>query len=155
MTLRPDQGIVLLRTTLKCHRIAKELAAEVNLSVNEMHCLMQLHFEKPDCVRKLTEVLGLRGTSISKLLRSLEERKFIERSLDTIDRRVERVVLTAEGFHVAEQVLALSEDFVENIIIDLPLERQHPFLECLQMISENTEPVRTKEAFTLQFPDDN
>lgn len=155
MNSQSNSGIVLLRTTLKCHRIAKELAADVGLSVNELHCLMQLHIEKPCCVRKLTDVLGLRGTSISKLLRSLEEHGYIERSLDAIDRRMERVTLTVDGVKVAEQVLTISEDFVSRIVEDLLPERRNAFLECLHIVSQSTETVREKEITACEVPEDN
>jgi len=52
----------LLRLSLVTQKIARCLASDAGLTVNEFQCMMQLHLEKPYCVRKLTEAIkGLRG----------------------------------------------------------------------------------------------
>jgi DNA-binding MarR family transcriptional regulator len=115
-------GAELLRLTLLCRKIDKELATSASLSVDELHCLSVLYLEKPSCVKKLNELLGHSAPRISKILRSLERRGYVVRSLHLIDRRMEQVTLTEDGQRAAESVLSVSSDAVRKLFASHPEE---------------------------------
>ena len=134
-------GTTILRLTLKCHKIENDLAALTGLTVSEFHCLLQLHLEKPCCVRKLTELLGIGGTSTSKLLRSLDRREYITRGLDVNDRRKETVTLTENGLRAVTHALQLAEQISKQILKQIPQERVESFGRCLSLLSVDYEPL--------------
>jgi DNA-binding MarR family transcriptional regulator len=107
----------LLRLTLLCRRIDRQLATSASLSVDELHCLGVLYLERPNCVKKLNELLGLTATRTSKILRSLEGRGFVIRSLHLVDRRMEQITLTEEGQRAAENVLSISSETVKKLFV--------------------------------------
>jgi len=127
----------LVRLTLVTQKIARCLANDAGLTVNEFHCMMQLHLEKPCCVRKLTEILGIGTTSTSKLLRALDEKGWITRDLDPTDRRMERVALTASGFDVVQRIMQAADAAVVALIEQLPLDRRGPFTECVHSVTRH------------------
>ena len=101
-------GAGLLRLTLQCRKVDKELSAAVSLTIDELHCLSVLYLEQPECVKELNELLGLNGTRTSKILRTLERKGYVVRTLHQVDHRMEQVTLTADGVQVAEKLLSLS-----------------------------------------------
>ena len=125
----------LLRLTLVTQKIARCLASDAGLTVNEFHCMMQLYLEKPCCVRELTEILGIGPTSTSKLLRSLDKKGWITRSLDESDRRMEVVALTAPGAEVIHRIIHAADAAALTLIEQLPPDRRLPFTECVYTVT--------------------
>jgi DNA-binding MarR family transcriptional regulator len=117
--VRPNglTGAELLALTLLCRKIDRQLASSTSLPVDEFHCLTMLYLERPACVKKLNELLGLSATRTSKILRTLERRGYVVRSLHLQDRRMEQVTLTEEGQRAAENVLSASGETVRQLVV--------------------------------------
>jgi DNA-binding MarR family transcriptional regulator len=117
------------------HRIERVLAAAERLPVNELHCLMQLFLEKPTSARALADLLGIRDSSLSKLLRKLEQRAAVIRGPDPADRRIEHVYLSESGARVAERTIARATEIGGKILAELPEERRGQFVRCLGVMT--------------------
>lgn len=131
----------LLRLTLVTQKIARCLADDAGLSVNELNCLLLLYLEKPCCVRKLTEMLGIGTSSTSKLLRSLDGRGWLTRELDAADRRMERVALTEQGAETVRQILLAADSIAVMLLEKLPDERRVPFTECINTVTQHIKTI--------------
>ena len=124
----PDLGVDLLRLTLRCRDIDKHLSARVGLTIDEVHCLGVIHSENPSCAKQLTELLHVDATRTSKILRSLERRGLVSRTLSVADHRKEQVILTDEGRRIIERILSLYaqlgsrvfDAWPPEVIADLP-----------------------------------
>ena len=127
----------LLRLTLVTQKIARCLAGDAGLTVSEFHCMMQLYLEKPCCVRKLTEILGIGATSTSKLLRSLDMKEWITRDLDETDRRKERVALTSQGNEIIQRIMQAADEAALSLMEQLPPDRRGPFTECVHTVTRH------------------
>lgn len=127
----------LLRLTLVTQKIARCLAADSGVTVNEFHCMMQLYLEKPCCVRELTEILGIGSTSTSKLLRALDKRGWITRNLDKGDRRMEVISLTPPGIEVVQRIMQAANVAASSLIEQLPPDRREPFAECIHTVTKH------------------
>lgn len=127
----------LLRLTLVTQKIARCLAGDAGLTVSEFHCMMQLHLEKPCCVRDLTAVLGIGATSTSKLLRSLDRKGWIIRTLDDADRRMEIIRLSDAGAGVVQRILEAADRAAVSLMEQLPDERRGPFTECVYTVTRH------------------
>lgn len=75
------------RTTAQCCGLSPQLARAL-LLIDEC---------KPCCVRKLTEMMGIHSTAMSKILSRLIQLGLVVRTLDQSDRRIEHITLTALG----------------------------------------------------------
>ena len=135
----PDQvGVEFTRLALWNHRIERFLGGEEEIPVNQLHCLMILYLEKPLSASELACHLGIRDTSLSKLLRSLESFGAVRRSRDPTDRRIERVALTASGERIAERTLSRAAAVGRQLLESLPEERRAQFMRCLGVITTNS-----------------
>ncbi len=127
----------LLRLTLVTQKIARFLASEADLTVSEFHCLLQLHLEKPCCVRRLTDILGIGATSTSKLLSSLDGKGWITRSLNKNDHRMEVVLVTKQGAEVIHRIMEAADTAAAALIDQLPPDRRGPFTECIHTVTSH------------------
>ena len=101
-SIKVKSGAQLLSLSLVCRKADRDIASASGLTVDQVHCIQVLYFEKPQCVGDLCEALGVSPSRTSKILRSLEEHGYITRSLQDADRRKERVSLTEAGMKIAE-----------------------------------------------------
>jgi len=128
----------ILRLGMFAQRTERQLADLAAVTIGELHCLTQLHIEKPCCIRRLSSILGVSASSTSKLLRSLDEKGYIERELDATDRRQERVHLTEEGAAVVQRIMTAGDAIAASLIESLPPERRAPFSDCVRTIITST-----------------
>lgn len=96
-----------LRLCLQSSHISRFVAARVQLSVREWQCLLLIALEKPYGVRQIASSLGIRSTSTSRVLHTLERKGLITRGLDLHDKRVRHVALTPEGEQKMMKILSL------------------------------------------------
>ncbi len=129
---QPD-SVQLLRLALQCHKLESDLALSARLTVNELNCLLQIHLEQPCCIGMLTTLLGIGGTSTSKLLRSLDRRKLISRELSQKDRRQETVRLTGDGLAVVRRVLERAGTILQEMRQNISGEKYDCLTRCLQL----------------------
>ncbi len=127
----------LLKLALVTQKIARCLAFDAGVTVNEFHCMTQLYLQKPCCVGTLTDILGIGATTTSKLLHSLDKKKWITRSLSETDRRIEIIELTPQGIEVVRQILHAADSAATELIERLPQERRAPFSECIHTVTQH------------------
>jgi len=125
--LRQDLGIAFIKLLLRCHKIEKNLAVSVGLSVDELHCLTQIHSSDPYCVKELSGTLGMKASRTSIILGDLERRGLLTRSLSLTDKRMERLSLTQDGIRTAENALMIARQAVEKFLTSIPLELRGSF----------------------------
>jgi DNA-binding MarR family transcriptional regulator len=87
MPAEPRLGTELIRLTRRCRSIDKHVSASAGLSIDEMHCLSSLFAESPSSVKTLSDLISVNPTRASKILRDLEERGLLSRTIDVSDRR--------------------------------------------------------------------
>ena len=127
----------LLRLTGRCRGIDKRVSASVGLSIDEVHCLGVLFSEKPSSVKMLGELINVSPTRTSKILRDLEERGFLSRTLDVSDHRKEHVMLTEEGKRAVEKLLSLYSDIGSKVLASGPSEFASGVSRLLQDFSHS------------------
>jgi DNA-binding MarR family transcriptional regulator len=130
-------AIEIIRLGLWNHRVQNAIAKEVDLPLYQLECVLILSLDRPDSVGSLAEQLGVHKSSVSKLLRALEERKLIERAIDPIDHRMERVTLTEPGTALAKRAQARAEEIAAELLAKLPEDRRSQFLGCVRTITSN------------------
>ena len=126
---------ILLKITFQAKKTNKELSASLNLTVNELHCIVVISSETPGRVSALAGSVGLSITSISKVLRALEKKGLITRKHTAEDHREEIVRLTDQGTIVMDQLLSSSHDRARYVLGNIPAERWTSFLRCISVLS--------------------
>ena len=101
----PRLGVELLRLTRQCRSIDKYVASSARLTIDEMHCLSVLFCERPASIRRLYELINVTPSRASKILKHLELRGLVSRSIDSTDHRRGQVVLTEAGIDAVGTIL--------------------------------------------------
>lgn len=110
----PELGRRLLDLILFCRKSCKDLARWSELTVEEFLCLGLLYVHPPASVKELSRSLGVNASQTSRILRTLEDKGLISRSLNIADRRVEDVALTPRGLRIVEKLLHSAEEVAEQ-----------------------------------------
>lgn len=129
-------GSDLLRLTRRCRGIDKYVSSRAKLTIDEMHCLSVLFSDHPPSVKRLSELINVSSTRASKLLKDLEDRQFVTRTLDTDDRRKELVVLTEPGERAVQKIVGLYTEIGSELLASWRTELAADFSWLLRVVRE-------------------
>jgi DNA-binding MarR family transcriptional regulator len=94
---------------------------------------------------KIGPILGMESRSLTRMLKTLEEKGLIVRKGDSTDRRLVRIFLTPEGKKKRELSRLTVLEFNNNIRKNIPAEKLKVFFEVVDQINQVTE--NQKEIF--------
>ncbi len=101
-----------------------------------MHCLGVLFSDRPASVKRLSELINVGSTRASKILKDLEDRGLVSRSLDTADHRKEQVILTEAGERAVRRITALYAEIGSEMLLSWRGELASDFSWLLQTMAE-------------------
>lgn len=111
------------------------------LSATEAHVLSYLSVYSPCPVGKLSTVFGIKASTLTSILKRLEDRGWVERRPDDEDRRSMLLEISNEGMIVAERIHHLLDAFEEEIILrtsEEEVEGFHAVLEAVLKVIEES-----------------
>lgn len=120
-------------------RMYNQQAAKHNLTMSMGFVLLNINPEDGTPATKIAPLMGLEARSLTRLLKSMEEKGLIYREADPSDKRLVRIVLTKEGKkkrEVSKQVVLRFNDAVRE---DIDGSKLLVFFEVLQQISRMIE----------------
>jgi DNA-binding MarR family transcriptional regulator len=85
---------------------------------------------------KIAPLMGLEARSLTRLLKTLEEKGAIYRQVDAVDKRCVRIYLTEEGKKGREQAKETVVRFNEIVREEIPTEKLETFFEVIQSINK-------------------
>jgi MarR family transcriptional regulator, organic hydroperoxide resistance regulator len=80
--------------------------------------------------------MGMEPTSLSRILKSMEEMKFIRRMPDKEDKRVVKICLTARGKEMRDKSKMAVIRFNEHIQNNIPQPKLNTFFEVMDMVND-------------------
>ncbi len=117
-------------------RMYNSYAAPFDMTMAIGYVLLNIDKKKGTPATKIAPALGLEARSLTRMLKSLEDKKWIRREIDEDDRRVVNVFLTEEGKRkrdFARQGVILFNDAIYEKIGE---EKLNIFFEVMQNINE-------------------
>ena len=117
-------------------RMYNSYAAPFDMTMAIGYVLLNIDKKKGTPATKIAPALGLVARSLTRMLKSLEDKKWIRREIDEDDRRVVNVFLTEEGKRkrdFARQGVILFNDAIYEKIGE---EKLNIFFEVMQNINE-------------------
>jgi DNA-binding MarR family transcriptional regulator len=112
-------------------------AADYDMSVAQVRALYALR--EPLSMRELADRLYLDPSNLTALVDRLEDLGLVERTADADDRRVKRLVITARGEAVADEII--SAVFAESPVFEvLGAREQRELLDLLTRLVEAPAP---------------
>jgi DNA-binding MarR family transcriptional regulator len=101
--------------------------------------LLNIHTEEGTAATKIAPMMGLEARSLTRLLKSMEEKGLIYRETDKNDKRSVRIILTKEGRKNKEKARETVLRFNEAVREQIPEEKLSVFFEVLQNITRMIE----------------
>ena len=98
--------------------------------------LLNIHSEEGTPATKIAPLMGLEARSLTRLLKSMEEKRLIYRRADKTDKRSVRILLTKEGKKMKENSKETVLRFNEVVRQEVSNQKLHVFFEVLQNINQ-------------------
>ncbi len=137
LATEPRFGVELLRLTRRCRGIDKYVSSRAELTIDEMHCLSVLYSDRPPSVKRLSELINVSSTRVSKILKDLEERELVTRMMDADDRRKEQVILTQSGVTTVQKIVSLYNEIGSELLTGWRSELANDFSWLMQAVSQS------------------
>jgi len=123
---------------LKIARMYNQEAASHGLTQTIGFVLLNIDPKHGTPSTQLGPMIGMEKTSLSRTLKTMEEKGFIYREQDTIDKRVIWIKLSPEGRRLRDVSKRTVVEFNERILQDVPQRKLEHFKEVIQIIEQHT-----------------
>ena len=137
-----DVGYMITNISYGIRQHFGNLFAEYGVTFPQSRVLIRLFSQmgKSDVnQRDLEYALGIKASSVSSLVRNLEQKELIRCERMPQDTRNKRILLTEKGIKLRDMLENATEQAEENLIRGLSPDRLETFRMCLQQVMENLE----------------
>ena len=119
-------------------RMYNQQASKHDITMSMGFVLLNIHSEGTPAT-KIAPLMGLEARSLSRLLKSMEEKGLIYREADATDKRMVRIVLTKEGKKKKEKSRETVLRFNEAVRNQVEAKKLNIFFQVLQEIQKVVE----------------
>jgi DNA-binding MarR family transcriptional regulator len=117
-------------------RMYNQQAQKYNATMSMGFVLLNINGEEGTAATKIAPLMGLEARSLTRLLKSMEEKGLIYREADKNDKRSVRICLTAEGRKKKEMSRHTVLRFNEVVRKEIPEAKLQVLFEVLQSINQ-------------------
>lgn len=117
-------------------RMYNQQALKFDGTMSIGYALLNISSEEGTPAMKIGPLMGLEPRSLTRLLKSMEEKGLIYRQVDKNDKRSVRVLLTREGRKMKEKSRDTVLRFNEAVRDGIPAQKLDVFFEVIQEINE-------------------
>ncbi|HEY3402000.1 MAG TPA: MarR family transcriptional regulator [Ohtaekwangia sp.] len=122
-------------------RMYNQQALKYDATMSMGFCLLNINSEEGTPATKIAPLMGLEARSLTRLLKSMEEKGLIYREADANDGRLVRILLTKEGKQKKEKARESVLKFNNTIRSIIPEGKLNVFFEVLQEINKTIEKI--------------
>lgn len=123
---------------LKIARMYNQEAAKHGLTQSTGFILLNIDPQQGTPSTQLGPKMGMEPTSLSRTLKTMQEKGWIKRVPDETDGRVARIVLTEEGGRLRNISRRTVVNFNSKLFDEIPSEKLDHFKEVIQIIDQHT-----------------
>jgi MarR family transcriptional regulator, organic hydroperoxide resistance regulator len=116
-------------------RMYNQEAAKHEITTSIGFVLLNIDAEQGTPATKIAPLLGLEARSLTRMLKSMEEKGLIFRQADPIDRRLVRIFLTEEGKRKKEVSRRTVKSFNQAVQDTIPAEKLKCFYDVINSIN--------------------
>lgn len=92
----------------------------------------------------IAPLLGMEATSLSRVLKNLEDKELIYRKTDTLDKRKVLILLTEKGTEKRKIAKKVVSGFNKLIVEEIPHEKLSVFFEVMETINKTVEKYKNE-----------
>jgi len=130
-------------------RMYNQQALKYDGTMSMGFALLNIHSDEGTPATKIAPLMGLEARSLTRLLKSMEEKGLIYRKADKTDKRSVRILLTKEGKKMKENSRETVLRFNEAVRQEIPNQKLNVFFEVLQNINQIIEKNNVYEKITV------
>ncbi|RAW03163.1 MarR family winged helix-turn-helix transcriptional regulator [Pseudochryseolinea flava] len=116
-------------------RMYNQQALKYDATMSMGFVLLNINSEEGTPATKIAPLMGLEARSLTRLLKSMEEKELIYRQADKNDKRSVRILLTKEGKQKKEKARDTVLRFNEVVRQEIPESKINVFFEVLRKIN--------------------
>lgn len=116
-------------------RMYNQQAVKYDATMSIGFVLLTIDVEEGTPATKIAPLMGLEPRSLTRLLKTLEERRVIYRKPDMSDKRSVRIFLTDEGKLARERARETVLRFNEVVREEIPAARLNVFFDVIQQVN--------------------
>lgn len=137
MKLKPEETVDynIKVTWHAISRMYNEQAAKHGSTIATGYVLLHIDPKEGTPATKIGPMLGMEATSLTRMLKNLEENKLIIKIQDKNDKRCVRIHLTEEGKEAREIARKVVKKFNEAVRDAIPEEKLNTFFEVIEKIN--------------------
>ena len=122
----------------------KHFMDESGLSFSQVNTLMRLHFAWQADISDISEQMGITKAAASQLVEQMVRLGLLDRIPDPIDRRIKRLALTPKGHAMAEKLVDMQWNWVEQFTDSLTSWQREAISDALQVMTDAARNIDTK-----------
>lgn len=126
-------------------RMYNQEAMKYDITTSIGFVLLNIDAEEGTPATKIAPLLGLEARSLTRMLKTMEEKKLIYRQADPQDRRLVRIFLTDKGKEKKEVSRQTVRTFNKAVREHIPEDKLKVFFEVIQQIKKVIEEKKYKE----------
>lgn len=126
-------------------RMYNQEAMQHDITTSIGFVLLNIDAEEGTPATKIAPLLGLEARSLTRMLKSMEEKELIYRQTDPQDRRLVRIFLTDKGKEKKEVSRKTVKTFNKAVRENIPEDKLNVFFEVIQQINKVIEEKKFKE----------
>ena len=118
-------------------RMYNQLGLEHDISTSLGYVLLNIHTEGGTPATKIAPLMGMESRSLTRMLKSMEEKGLIYKKQDENDRRSVRIFLTEEGIRRKEISRKTVRTFNEKLRDIIPQKDLDAFFRVMTIVNQN------------------
>jgi len=129
-------------------RMYNQLGSEHDISTSLGFVLLNIRSEGGSQATKIAPLMGLEARSLTRLLKSMEEKGLIYRRRDDVDRRSVHIFLTPEGLRKKRIAQDTIKRFNEEIRKEIPQKELDTFFKVMTKMNQFITDTKSLEQIT-------
>ena len=129
-------------------RMYNQQAGKYDITMSMGFVLLNINSEEGTPATKIAPLMGLEARSLTRLLKSMEEKGLIYREADPSDKRLVRIILTKEGKKKKEKSREVVLRFNQVVREKIEEQKLNVFFDVLQKINRIIEKNNIYEKIT-------
>lgn len=125
-------------------RMYNSLGSPYDISTSVGFVLLNIDPEEGTPATKIAPKMGLESRSLTRILKSLEEKNWIYREADTQDRRMVRIKLSEVGLEKRSLAIKAVKDFNNHLFNTIPENKLETFYEVIDEINHFLEDYKVQ-----------
>lgn len=117
-------------------RMYNQLGSPHDISTSMGFVLLNIRTEGGSQATKIAPLMGLESRSLTRMLRTMEEKGLIYRKRDSVDRRSVNIYLTEEGLRRKRITQETIKKFNEEIRKEIPMTDLDKFFEVMTKVNQ-------------------